>query len=599
MSGKKTFGLVLKSLFIGGKARSVLEEELIQSPAKAAFKNFMSQKLAVAGAVIFILVVLSCIILSFVFPLNLNYVDMTQINVPPGFYFLDVPSALKNNALVVDPGATFGAGIDRDGKVYVWGQLASSTASEKLYRIPKDIGKLKDISCGLDHVLALGEDGKTIYTWGNDRLGLTNIPMEMKNREIVQIEAGENISVALGKNGKLYVWGSQTLIKISTRLAHDEKIEKFALNSVTALVLTENRNVYALTSADVPVGRIPSDIAGRVIDVAASKDSGAAITDDGRVHVWGSKDYGVQEVPEEIQGHAVSITAGRYHYSAVLDDGTVTSWGMTNFGQSDAPSVVNAAEVRSAFLNNIAVQADGKVVTWGLKGYPLGSDQYGRDVFRRLISGGQVTLTVGAVSVIIAGIIGVIIGGISGYYMGKVDMFLMRATEVVSAIPFLPLAIILSAIIGNRISESMRIFMIMLILGLLSWPGLARLTRAQILSERENEFVTAAKAMGVKESGIIFRHILPNVIAVLLVSLTLDLATCMLIESTLSFLGFGVQEPNATWGNMLNSCVDSTVIRKYWWRWVFPSITLGLATISVNLIGDGLRDAIDPKANDR
>jgi peptide/nickel transport system permease protein len=178
-------------------------------------------------------------------------------------------------------------------------------------------------------------------------------------------------------------------------------------------------------------------------------------------------------------------------------------------------------------------------------------------------------------------------------------MFLMRATEVVSAIPFMPLAIILSAIIGNRISENMRIVMIMFILGLLSWPSLARLTRAQILAERESEFVTAAKAMGVKEGGIIFRHIVPNVIAVILVNLTLDLATCMLIESTLSFLGFGIQEPNATWGNMLYSCVDSVVIRRHWWRWVFPAISLSLATISVNAVGDGLRDAIDPKANDR
>jgi peptide/nickel transport system permease protein len=229
----------------------------------------------------------------------------------------------------------------------------------------------------------------------------------------------------------------------------------------------------------------------------------------------------------------------------------------------------------------------------------MGTDQYGRDVFRRLLEGGKVTLTVGAISVIISGIIGIIIGGLSGFYGGKVDMLLMRFTEVVSAIPFMPLAIILSAIIGNRISENLRIVLIMLILGLLSWPGLARLTRAQILAERENEFVTAAKAMGVRERGIIFRHILPNVIAVILVDLTLGLATCMLIESSLSYLGFGVQEPRATWGNMLYSCNDSTVIRRYWWRWAFPALALSLATISVNAMGDGLRDAIDPKANDR
>lgn len=141
--------------------------------------------------------------------------------------------------------------------------------------------------------------------------------------------------------------------------------------------------------------------------------------------------------------------------------------------------------------------------------------------------------------------------------------------------------------------------MIMVILGVLGWPGLARLTRAQILSEKENEFVTAAKAMGIKERVIIFRHIMPNVLAVVLVSLTLSMSLCLLLESTLSYLGFGVLEPTATWGNMLNKCIDSVVIRNYWWRWVFPSLALGLATISINVMGDGLRDAVDPKSNSR
>jgi peptide/nickel transport system permease protein len=139
----------------------------------------------------------------------------------------------------------------------------------------------------------------------------------------------------------------------------------------------------------------------------------------------------------------------------------------------------------------------------------------------------------------------------------------------------------------------------MVILGVLSWPGLARLTRGQILSEKENEFVTAAKAMGVRERLIIFRHILPNVLPVILVNLTLSLALCILIESSLSFLGFGVIEPTPTWGNMLNKCVDAIVIRTYWWRWVFPALTLGLVVTSINVMGDGFRDAIDPKSADR
>ncbi|MFI3231384.1 MAG: ABC transporter permease, partial [bacterium] len=144
-----------------------------------------------------------------------------------------------------------------------------------------------------------------------------------------------------------------------------------------------------------------------------------------------------------------------------------------------------------------------------------------------------------------------------------------------------------------------RIMLIMVILGLLSWPGLARLTRAQILSEREKEFVIAAKAVGVKEANIIFKHIMPNVITVLIVNVTLSFASSMLTESSLSFIGFGVVEPNPTWGNMLNKAQDSQVIRTFWWQWVFPALALSFSTISINSIGDGLRDAIDPHSNDR
>ena len=141
--------------------------------------------------------------------------------------------------------------------------------------------------------------------------------------------------------------------------------------------------------------------------------------------------------------------------------------------------------------------------------------------------------------------------------------------------------------------------MIMIILGVLSWPGLARLVRGQILAEREKEFVTAAKALGIKEHVIIFRHILPNVISVVIVNITLRYATSLLTESSLSFLGFGVIPPNPTWGNMLSNSQSNKILRDYWWRWVFPAAALSISTIAINCFGDGLRDAIDPKSNER
>ena len=299
------------------------------------------------------------------------------------------------------------------------------------------------------------------------------------------------------------------------------------------------------------------------------------------------------------QGNAIAVSAGRGHFTALLSDGSVVSWGRNNYKQSKAPKLNNIVGITSSYFQNYAIDANGKIHSWGLKGYLMGTDQYGRDLLTRLLSGGRVTLTIGAIAVIISAFIGIILGAFSGYYGGKPDMLIMRIAEVVNAIPFLPLAMILSAIIGSRISETGRISMIMVILGLLSWPPLARLVRGQMLAAREQEFVTAAKAMGITELKIIFKHILPNVITVILVNLTLSFALCMLYESSLSYLGFGVNEPNATWGNMLYGCNDSTVMANYAWRWIFPAIALSLATVSINMVGDGMRDAIDPKTNDR
>ena len=229
----------------------------------------------------------------------------------------------------------------------------------------------------------------------------------------------------------------------------------------------------------------------------------------------------------------------------------------------------------------------------------FGCDDLGRDMLTRIINGGRVTMLVGAISVIIATIIGVITGGLAGYFGGKVDILIMRIAEIVGGLPFIPFAMILSAVIGSRLQPTQKMYLIMVVLGVLSWTGTCRLVRAQILAQREMEYVTAAKAMGIREVKIVFKHILPNVVSLLLVSMTLDFATCMLTESTLSYLGFGIPLPTPTWGNLLTGANNSIVIQQYWWRWVFPAAIFGMCTICINLMGDGLRDAVDPKSNGR
>ncbi|MBM6921556.1 ABC transporter permease subunit [Phocea massiliensis] len=585
---------MLSRIFLGSKRElSILEEEQMQSPFRTVVRNFRQNKIAMIGSITFLVIFLSCFILPIFYPLDTTYQDVSQQNIAPGFTMTSVPNELKNNVAQISGGATFGVGIDKDGKYYSWGQM-----DKKLLKVPTNMGKLTMISAGLNHVLAVN-DRNEVFTWGYDRLGLDMIPIELNGMvQIKQIVAGYQMSFVVSEDGELYWWGNQNILDVNPG-DHQGNIEKIAANSTTAIALLKDGSVAALSSKETIFSKIPQEIQGNVVDVASTDNTAAALTKDGKVYVWGSDDYGQKLVPESAQGKIKSISAGRYHYTAILEDGSVIAWGRDNFGQTKVPSVTNAAQVTNGYYQNYIITEDGKVLTSGLSGYLMGTDGFGRDIFTRLIAGGRMTMTIGAISVIISVIIGVIIGGFSGYYGGKVDNILMRLAEIVASIPFLPFAMILSVIVGNSLTEIQRIAVIMVILGVLSWPPLARLVRAQILAEREKEFVTAAKAMGIKEWSIIFKHILPNVITVVIVDTTLAFASCMLIESSLSFLGFGVVEPTPTWGNMLNGSQASTVIQNYWWRWVFPSLALSLSTISINLIGDGLRDAIDPRSNDR
>ena len=594
---KSTAAAAAQRMVFGGLPQE--EDELMQSPARMVVQSFLHDKVAMTGLILFLVIFLCCIILPFFFPIDLYYQDVTQSNVAPGFGMLNVPSQLQGNAQMVSSGSTFSVGIDKDGNVYEWGTFPT----EKLKNIPSasEMGKLTQVSAGLDHVLAVNENGE-IFTWGNDRMGLASLPVEMRlsTDPIKQISAGYQISLALTESGHLYNWGSAYLLNITIPEGVQGNIQKFDDNTNIVMALTNDGKVVPLSSKTSAFTSIPEEIQGNVVDIALTDESAAAVTSDGKVHTWGNNVNRSMDVPEEIQGKVKSLSAGRYHYTALLEDGSVVSWGDDNFGQTNVPRLDSkVVSLSSGYYSSYAVMEDGKVKGWGLDGYLLGTDAFGRDVFRRLLVGGRMTMTVGAIAVIISTIIGIAVGGISGYKGGKIDNLLMRLTEIVSSIPFLPFCIILSSILGNSISETERIILIMFILGLLSWPGIARLVRGSVLAEREQEFVTAAKALGVKEFGIIFRHILPNIITVIIVNATLDFATCMLTESSLSFIGFGVNEPNATWGNMLTGAQNGQVIENYWWRWVFPSAALGICTISINCVGDGLRDAIDPKSKER
>lgn len=219
----------------------------------------------------------------------------------------------------------------------------------------------------------------------------------------------------------------------------------------------------------------------------------------------------------------------------------------------------------------------------------LGTDQLGRDVLTRLIYGGRVSLSVGLISTTISVIVGVILGAAAGYYGKTIDNVIMRIVDIFMCFPFFVIAITMAAIMGPSIWN------VMIISGLLNWTQIARIVRAEVMSIKQREFIEAARALGLTSKEIIVKHIVPNILAVIIVYSTLGIARGILSEAGLSFLGLGVKQPQPSWGNMLAAAQSLRSLRLHWWLWVPPGVLVFITVLSINFLGDGLRDAFDPK----
>lgn len=615
--------------------RRVNDVEEIVSPGRQLVRNFRERKLAVFA----LCVVIAMFLFVFIGPYFLKnysdaYTEVTQKSVPPTMSMMSVPREMRDDVKMIDSSGSFTVGLSGAGKVYVWGATQIGTTGINVADIPQEVldTKIAYVAAGIDHIVAIGENGK-VYAWGNNKLGqfgrtqaMLDNPNIAPEPEEIMVEGGIDVAnvkkltcgyqctAILMNDGKLYLWGNKlTYANIDKFLNNDGmKDVEFLLNYIVGIkedgtsIYTGTRGLYGTLRSNVngKSEKTKAFLDDRTIErIVATSDTLCLELSDGSIALSGDFTSDALPIPEMEEGEHFligSISAGTYHYTGITNKGHVYSWGKNHFGQSEAPAKAQgAAKTFAGSFQNYAVDENGKLMaTWGLKGYLFGTDTYGADIFQRICAGGKMTMTIGAVAVIISTIIGIIIGCLAGYFGGKVDMVLMRVTEIFTAIPFLPFAMILSSVMSQMtLSEDMRIFIIMAILGVLTWPSLARLVRGQVLVARESEYVTAAKAMGVSERVIAFKHILPNIISVILVTLTLDFAGCMLTESSLSYLGFGVSYPRPTWGNMLNGANNATIIGNYWWQWLFTSLFLAVTTICINIVGDTLRDVMDPKSN--
>ncbi len=623
------------------KEMDSLAVEEIVSPGRQVLRDFRSRKLAMV-CVFVIIFMFGLSFLGPVFvPLDINYTENLQQNISPGFDMMSVPKELANDVKSISSYSSFSLGLSNAGKVYVWGNTSIGTTGIDVADIPQEVQEANILfaAAGYDHCIAIDDQGN-VYGWGDNKLGqypgstytdrdapvaeiLPDAKVDVS--QVKDLKCGYQSTTILFNDGTAKIFGnSNTCLNMRAIMALDNIADvsytgsylvaltedgKFTAGNMKGIYDTVNGDPNESLSKYVGRRRVESiaTTSGTACLMLVDEEADQAATNDTEraaareVIFTGSFNYGERNLPAlAADEYFVQIGGGANHYTGLTNKGNVYGWGSNHLKQLNIPgNAKNGAKlIVTSFQNYMLGENNNIQAKWGLSGYLFGTDGHGADVFARCVHGGKMTMTIGAVAVIVSSIIAIIVGCISGYAGGKVDLLLMRITEVFGSIPFLPFALILSCVLQRSpLSENTKIFIIMIILGALSWTSLAKLIRGQILAEREKEFVTAAKAMGVRESRIAFKHILPNVFSVILVDLSLNFATCMLTESSLSYLGFGVQYPRPTWGNMLNGANNSTIIRHFWWQWFFPALLLAICTISINIIGDTIRDVMDPKSD--
>ena len=401
-------------------------------------------------------------------------------------------------------------------------------------------------------------------------------------------------------------------------LAEETGETEFDYRDVHYTVVEEGEEFYSIRSGDTMIGIAYKDIVnapdgGTEPSFAVKYEALRAYTNGETAFTAEGEDYTLDDGGNILLGDTVVGYISRFVVQSAESGVVITADFRTRLQEaleSDTSEFVYTGEDGVEHTYEITYDASKQV--WSVlqetetyvydryaspsAAHPLGTDGNGMDMLTRLMYGGRVSLVIGFIVVIISGFIGVILGGISGYFGKWVDNFIMRVVDVFYCIPSMPLIIILGAAMdAMQVDPMMRIFYLMLVLGFLGWPSIARMVRGQILSLREQEFMTATEACGISVSRRIFRHLIPNVIPQLIVICTMSLGSTIITEATLSFLGLGVKFPFASWGNIINDVNNAYVMTNYLWIWIPAGVCLLITVLGFNFVGDGLRDAFDPR----
>ena len=410
-----------------------------------------------------------------------------------------------------------------------------------------------------------------------------------------------------------------SILQAQLVLAVQTNKDGFSYKNVNYTVTEEGSDFYSVSirgGANIGIAYkdvVSSSTEGEKVPYALQFAALKAYTNDETAFTQGGRDYTLTEDGGVLQNGTEVAYISRYVVNAVMGDVFLTrdfKDQLIECIQSGSEDFVYTGADGETYDYKVSYNPDTK--GWTVlqsketyvfdtysspsKAHWLGTDRNGMDMMTRLMYGGRVSLVIGFIVEIISTVLGVILGGLSGYFGKWVDMLIMRIVDVFYCIPSMPIIIILGAAMDNTgVDPQIRMIYLMLILGFLGWPGMARLVRGQILSLREQEFMTATEACGISVSRRIFRHLVPNVIPQLIVSCTMGLGGTIITEATLSFLGLGVKFPFASWGHIINDVNNTFVLQNYWFIWIPAGVLLLLTVLAFNLVGDGLRDAFDPK----
>lgn len=557
----------------------------VLSPGMMVFKRFVRNRLAITG--LFILVAM--FLFAFLGPLFMPYTQ-SQVFHTQASMLKDFAGAIKNRELRYTA---------VEGKSF-------PTAAAGRFLLAKNAGQNSFESAGKQYTLVNEGDAffrikemtvisdvaarKKLYAYENVLPGVTLSPEFKKAFEAAHQAGAEEFTfdgaqyMILRNKLDVKIAQAQDLALASFRIydpyqAQDAKtVESYAFRLAAESAIAQGKTAFEADGARYSITAQGSDLTILRGDVAG-KAPFAAVSDI-IVNSLNREEFLSVEFKNAVR-EAIRVNVKKFDFAGSDNQATEYRINLVNSNYGIQRETTTA-------LIDMFHQPDSE--------HLLGTDQNGMDVLTRLMYGGRISLLVGFVVVFLEMLIGVTFGGISGYFGGWVDTLMMRFVDLFNCIPSLPILIMLGAFMDTmEVNPYVRVMMLMVVLGLLGWTGIARVVRGQILALREQDFMVATEATGIKVSRRIFRHLIPNVMPLLIVQATMSLGGIILTEATLSFLGLGVKYPVASWGSIIHAASMPHIVTNYWFVWIPAGMLILLTVLGFNFVGDGLRDAFDPK----